>query len=667
MKQNYRLLLVTLLVLAPMCAAAQTNTLMSCDFSDPSQYSTGIIGENEYVNGQPIPQHQQYRYHSSWRLMPNTIAYNDVDYPVLTYYYNINGNMQSYSQTSNNGYMLMSMIDQCASMGGTGEWGNFDAYIAFPGFSTTNVSRPVLQLYQIYKKFVNDNCWLDYSTDSVYWECIEINTAMLNRSIYGKNIIVLPSVLANQQNVYIRIRWSSTDNYPGGAYGYYWSIDDVSVIPFPYDDVCNINFICPNECPIEISYNGSDIDCGVPDTVWRNTFCEYQMRYDDLHYTIDSVFVDNVPVDYTYYSHSLENTIGYVNFSINITSNHTVRFSFTQKPTPAVLSVLFEGNGRVEVSDYLYETYDSCQKYYVDYGEIVELTATPHDVSSFLRWSDGVTDNPRVVTINSDTTFCAIFVSGLDISICMVTVQDNHNMVIWEKGDTVRNYLIFRESSTPGEYDLIGTVPYDSVSTFIDYDSKPKTRSYRYVMTAEDINGYIHYYGWVHKTMHLSINKGMGNSWNLSWNEYEGAEFSTYLIFRGTSDGNLEQIDEMAVGGNNTYTDEDAPEEVVYYQVCVLKNTPCNPSKGEALIRSNVATNNPAAINGVTDKPAVVYSKNGQIFVDGAYGERVVITDVSGRVHYSTANNASPYNVPNSGVYFVKIGNHPARKVVVIR
>ena len=40
------------------------------------------------------------------------------------------------------------------------------------------------------------------------------------------------------------------------------------------------------------------------------------------------------------------------------------------------------------------------------------LTATPSSCKSFVAWNDGNTDNPRTVTITSDTSFTAIFESG---------------------------------------------------------------------------------------------------------------------------------------------------------------------------------------------------------------------------------------------------------------
>lgn len=74
-------------------------------------------------------------------------------------------------------------------------------------------------------------------------------------------------------------------------------------------------------------------------------------------------------------------------------------------------------------------------------------------------------------------------------------------------------------------------------------------------------------------------------------------------------------------------------------------------------------------IDGVDALNAKVYSCNGQIVVDGASGNTVTLYDASGRVlatkhDYGTVIR---FDAPASGTYMIKIGNYPARKVVVIR
>ena len=54
-----------------------------------------------------------------------------------------------------------------------------------------------------------------------------------------------------------------------------------------------------------------------------------------------------------------------------------------------------------------------------------------------------------------------------------------------------------------------------------------------------------------------------------------------------------------------------------------------------------------------------IYTLGGHIVVEGAEGETVQIFDITGR---SVRNEALP-----TGVYIVKVGDRPARKIVVMK
>lgn len=74
-------------------------------------------------------------------------------------------------------------------------------------------------------------------------------------------------------------------------------------------------------------------------------------------------------------------------------------------------------------------------------------------------------------------------------------------------------------------------------------------------------------------------------------------------------------------------------------------------------------------IDDVAALNAKVYRGHGQIVVEGADGYRVTLYDVAGRVLATKQDDYSPlhFEVPCSGAYLIKIGNHPARRVVVVR
>lgn len=75
---------------------------------------------------------------------------------------------------------------------------------------------------------------------------------------------------------------------------------------------------------------------------------------------------------------------------------------------------------------------------------------------------------------------------------------------------------------------------------------------------------------------------------------------------------------------------------------------------------------------GIGDVEAIsakIYQRDGQIVVEGANGKTVVFYDVNGRMLATKRDEYAPlrFDAPVSGTYMIKIGNHPARKVVVVR
>ena len=57
-------------------------------------------------------------------------------------------------------------------------------------------------------------------------------------------------------------------------------------------------------------------------------------------------------------------------------------------------------------------------------GNTAVLTATPNEGYSFLTWNDGNTENPRTVTVTSDTAFMAIFAEAVSTPTITLTVND---------------------------------------------------------------------------------------------------------------------------------------------------------------------------------------------------------------------------------------------------
>jgi photosystem II stability/assembly factor-like uncharacterized protein len=169
-------------------------------------------------------------------------------------------------------------------------------------------------------------------------------------------------------------------------------------------------------------------------------------------------------------------------------------------------------------------------------------------------------------------------------SICMVTIdlETGKNMVVWEKTHEVgiASYNIYR-LGTGGVYNLIGSVPFDSLSIYVDLSSEPEKTQYLYKLAAIDSCGNESSKSHYHKTLFLQYTSSEGGV-NLLWQDYqiedEIVDFSDYYIYRGTDSTALTVID--TVSGTNVYTDTDpeANTKRMYYRVAGVKPEPCDPA-----------------------------------------------------------------------------------------
>ena len=72
-------------------------------------------------------------------------------------------------------------------------------------------------------------------------------------------------------------------------------------------------------------------------------------------------------------------------------------------------------------------------------------------------------------------------------------------------------------------------------------------------------------------------------------------------------------------------------------------------------------------IDDATTDDIRVYSQNGVIIVNGTNGETVRVFDILGRMVSTTEGDDIAIPVPVSGVYLIQVGEHPARKVTIVK
>ena len=206
-------------------------TLATVDFHAENEgYSTGVItGGLEGHN-----QNLDYAFWHRWVADSAALVAASSTYPYITQAWggpsdfasSIIAMIDTAATTGENGFMMMMMLEQR-----TMETGNFNAYILIDSVDATSAGIVDVRFFQRYRKYYDHN-YIDYCTDGHTWNAVEINVngvdVSVNNDLAGFISYTLPTAAAGT-TVSIRIRWKGLGDR-GNAYGYWWLIDDVSVI-----------------------------------------------------------------------------------------------------------------------------------------------------------------------------------------------------------------------------------------------------------------------------------------------------------------------------------------------------------------------------------------------------------------------------------------------------
>lgn len=185
----------------------------------------------------------------------------------------------------------------------------------------------------------------------------------------------------------------------------------------------------------------------------------------------------------------------------------------------------------------------------------------------------------------------------------------------------VASVNVYKETTHSNVYELLANVPV-AENSYTDLASQPDVTASRYHIS------YVLPYGESqrsddHQAMHVMINQGMNNTWNLNWSHYEGAEVDCYRILGGTTADNLQPIAEVS-GHISSYSDIQAVGGMKYYAVEIQIGADAQPiTRSSANVlssRSNVISADDASvINFITD--IVIYSETGESVMKGLPGE----------------------------------------------
>lgn len=273
-------------------------------------------------------------------------------------------------------------------------------------------------------------------------------------------------------------------------------------------------------------------------------------------------------------------------------------------------------------------------------GETVQLGVTTNYIGSGTlkyKWtpSTGLSNdtiaNP-IATINSNTTYIVTVTTPnnctssdeVKVSISPLSKPDlgivsanssNNNVIVWNRpaSTAIDSVYIYKETNVTNEYKKIGAVVYTAPNQFVDTLSNTNVQSNKYKISVKDHCGFESTLSDSHKTMHLSINKGVNNAWNLIWESYAGFTVSTYNIYRGTNAQNIALINSTS-GSNTQFTDLNAPSGYVYYQIEVI-------SPYSIFVDAlNTTQNNASLLRSASAFPAIYYSSRSNIATNNTSG-----------------------------------------------
>ncbi|CAL2074877.1 Por_Secre_tail domain-containing protein [Tenacibaculum sp. 190524A05c] len=296
---------------------------------------------------------------------------------------------------------------------------------------------------------------------------------------------------------------------------------------------------------------------------------------------------------------------GEKNITLSVSNNNctsqttTQKVQFNQSPTLSFNAESSVCKGELYTIEFTGDNFTDIY-WSFDGAEIVSGSgAGPYE----LRWNSSGVKNINVAAYNKgcysgDVINVEVKESIETPEICVVTVDEESlkNKIVWDYySENLSQFAIYKETVVAGSYELLSYVGADT-NSFIDENSSPAQSSSLYKISAIDKCGGETDLGAYHKTIHLVLTPGIGNSWNMIWNDYEGFEFYTYRIHRSIDGGDYELLTEVS-SNLNSYTDLNVSSPNVAYYIEVISSNPCgnetNERKGtfnSVSSKSNVAT-----------------------------------------------------------------------------
>ncbi len=284
-------------------------------------------------------------------------------------------------------------------------------------------------------------------------------------------------------------------------------------------------------------------------------------------------------------------------------------------------------------------------------GDTVNVTATANNGFHFVGW--------RVQGNTSDTLY-AIPVAHQVVPVTEFMLGQEATITATFEADAAVYHTVSVSSSNPAW----GTVSPAGDSTVLEGST--------FTATATANQGF-RFVRWSNGSTAASVTITVTSDINLvaTFEEQSSTTFHITAVSADTTMGTVTGSGDYAAGATVTLT-ATAKQGYVFvnwsngsqtFTESTLTFTAVADATYTATFRRSEGIDNVDASN------VVVYSHDGKVVVKGAANSSVYVFDVNGRCISGQANVAEnvEFTMPNTGVFFVKAGNAPAKRVVVVK
>ena len=290
-------------------------------------------------------------------------------------------------------------------------------------------------------------------------------------------------------------------------------------------------------------------------------------------------------------------------------------------------------------------------------GSAATIIAYPECSYQFSHWSDGSTENPRTIHLTGDTTLVAYFEQS-QVGY-WVTVLPSDSTLGWTVGS--RRYSdCYHDRTESGGFEAeMYAIPFGG-SVFNGWSNGSMSNPLTIIATSDTlVTAHFSAHAatdsvYVHDTVTLTVHD------------------TTVITLRDTIISTVTLIDTVTLHSTDTlYITNTDTLTITQTDTLWMTRVDTLWLHDTVYIRDTIYIHDTVYV-GVDDVETVdvkLYQRGGQIVVEGAEGNTVTLYDVSGRVLATKQDDYAPlhFDAPASGAYMIRVGRHPARKIVVVK